>query len=421
MCAVVGVALGVFGAAVMADGTGEFVDSGQLIGAEIHSSVVLGDVDNDGDLDAIVDAYLQSVRVWFNQGDGTFSEQGLPIVNSLGQGGLLLADFNNDGNVDLYGAQIGVWFNDGAGNFSQLDENINIAINIFQTPAAGDLDGDGDIDLFVCLLDGLSNTPVFNDGDGLFTLSNQRNGPTARAVSLGDLDGDGDLDAFLSYALDSNRVLFNDGAGRFSDTGQLLGNARSNNAKLGDFDADGDLDAFVMNAGNPVETDPANRIWINDGQGFFTDSGQRLGESASTNGQLADVDDDGDLDAINASYFGPLVEVWFNDGEGGFTPTGQVFDNHTPRFGIDTGDLDGDDDPDVFLAVVANPNLVLLNMDAEDCPADIDDDGNVGASDLLVLLAAWGSNPGGPPDFDGDGNVGASDLLALLVNWGPCP
>lgn len=55
------------------------------------------------------------------------------------------------------------------------------------------------------------------------------------------------------------------------------------------------------------------------------------------------------------------------------------------------------------------------------CPADLDGDGSVGASDLLALLAAWGTNPGGPPDFDGDGTVGASDLLALLANWGPCP
>ena len=55
------------------------------------------------------------------------------------------------------------------------------------------------------------------------------------------------------------------------------------------------------------------------------------------------------------------------------------------------------------------------------CEADLDGNGAVGASDLLALLAAWGTNPGGPPDFDGDRTVGASDLLFLLANWGPCP
>ena len=55
------------------------------------------------------------------------------------------------------------------------------------------------------------------------------------------------------------------------------------------------------------------------------------------------------------------------------------------------------------------------------CPGDLDSDGSVGILDLLALLSAWGSNPGGPPDFDGDGTVGVLDLLALLANWGPCP
>ncbi len=54
------------------------------------------------------------------------------------------------------------------------------------------------------------------------------------------------------------------------------------------------------------------------------------------------------------------------------------------------------------------------------CPADLNGDGSVGILDLLALLAAWGSDPGGPPDFDGDGNVGILDLLTLLADWGAC-
>ncbi|MCH8164643.1 MAG: hypothetical protein IH889_03455, partial [Planctomycetes bacterium] len=52
---------------------------------------------------------------------------------------------------------------------------------------------------------------------------------------------------------------------------------------------------------------------------------------------------------------------------------------------------------------------------------DLDGTGSVGILDLLALLAAWGTDPGGPPDFDGDGTVGILDLLTLLANWGPCP
>ena len=62
-----------------------------------------------------------------------------------------------------------------------------------------------------------------------------------------------------------------------------------------------------------------------------------------------------------------------------------------------------------------------LHFGNQVCPADLDGDGEVGVTDLIVLLAAWGTDPGGPPDFDGDGNVGITDLIELLRRWGPCP
>lgn len=54
------------------------------------------------------------------------------------------------------------------------------------------------------------------------------------------------------------------------------------------------------------------------------------------------------------------------------------------------------------------------------CPADLDGDRVVGVTDLLDLLAQWGTDPGGPPDLDGSGAVDVADLLALLAAWGPC-
>jgi hypothetical protein len=57
---------------------------------------------------------------------------------------------------------------------------------------------------------------------------------------------------------------------------------------------------------------------------------------------------------------------------------------------------------------------------ADICPADIDVDGYVGIVDLLDLLAAWGTDPGGPPDLKGDLIVDIQDLLDLLAEWGEC-
>jgi hypothetical protein len=54
------------------------------------------------------------------------------------------------------------------------------------------------------------------------------------------------------------------------------------------------------------------------------------------------------------------------------------------------------------------------------CSADLDMNGSVGASDLALLLGAWGPNPGHPADFNDDETVGAADLAILLGSWGPC-
>ena len=56
------------------------------------------------------------------------------------------------------------------------------------------------------------------------------------------------------------------------------------------------------------------------------------------------------------------------------------------------------------------------------CPWDLDNTGDVGINDFLVLLAAWGPVPTpDPPDFDGDGSVTITDFLELLAHWGACP
>lgn len=52
------------------------------------------------------------------------------------------------------------------------------------------------------------------------------------------------------------------------------------------------------------------------------------------------------------------------------------------------------------------------------CPADLDENGTVGTSDLLELFAQWGTN--GTADLDGNGAVGTNDMLILFANWGPC-
>ena len=88
----------------------------------------------------------------------------------------------------------------------------------------------------------------------------------------------------------------------------------------------------------------------------------------------------------------------------------------------DCGDCNGNDIPDSCdigggESADENDNGI---PDECDCPADFDGSGNVGASDLAILLGSWGPCAGCPADFDGDGDVDAADLANLLGAWGPC-
>ncbi len=87
------------------------------------------------------------------------------------------------------------------------------------------------------------------------------------------------------------------------------------------------------------------------------------------------------------------------------------------------GDCNTNGELDLCDIADGQSNDVNDNGIPDDCECiwDLDDNGSVGASDLLTLLASWGPCKGCDADFDGNGTVGASDLLALLANWGPCP
>ena len=367
------------------DGQGKF-SLGWSAPTGLGQAVALGDLDGDGDLDAF-----------------------------LGLGNVPFASVHDIPNE--------VWLNDGRGNFSDTGQRLGRAGTLGVT--LGDLDGDGDLDAVTANVVGRSKVWL-NDGTAKFTDGGQDLGTNSPVVALGDLDGDDDLDAYVGQALNApNQVWINDGQGNFSDSGQKLGRSFSNRVRLGDLDGDGDLDAFVAN-GDQFGTNQPNKVWLNDGLGHFTDSGQELGSLLSNGVGLADLDGDGDLDAFVANTGGNLCnrsapcgqpnKVWLNNGAGNFSDSGQDLGS-TGSVSVSLGDLDGDGDRDALVGSHRVANVIWTNVQL--VAGDANRDGRFDQLDIIQVLEAGKYNTGEPADFsqgdfNRDGVFDQLDIIAAL-------
>ena len=136
------------------DGTGMLADSGQRLGESDSTSVALGDVDGDGDLDALVGA-RDAARLWINQGG---EKGGLPgkyydyaqIVSKNATSAVFLHDLDNDADLDAVIAgtkRVEIWWNDGQGNFTPADQSFPFSQR--QGLAVGYFNGDRLPEIFI--------------------------------------------------------------------------------------------------------------------------------------------------------------------------------------------------------------------------------------------------------------------------------
>ena len=304
------------------DGHGSFTNSGQALTQQAHG-VALGDLDGDGDLDLFVTCahfgynnrwYYKPSKIYLNDGNGVFIDSGQDLGDTNISGNLVnLVDVDSDNDLDAfvvyYPPPTKLYLNDGAGNFT------NSGMTFPFCTIWGDFDGDGDMDIFI-KEENIGYRTMLNDGKGNFSAHWQMADLTAtmdyHSNAAGDLDGDGDLDVLITNGKRTTsmpfKIFLNNGSGNFSDSGQEYGSVNISWIRLGDLNNDGHLDAFFSIWDNP------NQIWLNDGNGKFVDSGLRLsGRSLTRGSDLGDLDNDGDLDIFIGLYGQASNEVWFND------------------------------------------------------------------------------------------------------------
>ncbi|MHC4427164.1 MAG: FG-GAP repeat domain-containing protein [Planctomycetota bacterium] len=392
------------------------------------SGVAAADFDGDGDRDVAttVDG-PDRIAVLLNDGSGVFAAgPASNLPNSSSPQDLVAADVDGDGDMDLAVAvrdpvgSVVMMLNTGAGTFT-----VGTSVTVQDRPrglSTADIDNDGDMDFAVANRDSNSATVIINQGGGSFTTQTVSIGGESRDTTLLDIDGDGDGD--LAVTDHDNRAVdtfVNDGAATFTagpslSVGPLV---RPDGVTSADLDGNGDMDIAVAVSDQTLNINQA-MVFTNFGGVFSGPFAYDTGGDNTSDIATGDFDCDGQLDIVTSNQASNDTSFLRNIGAAVFGAAQIVATQLSPEE-LAASDLDGDGDADVAVANRDSDSIsIVLNQTCSPCPWDLDGSGSVGTSDLLDLLAQWGTNPGGPPDFDGDGNVGTSDLLALLGNWGPC-
>ncbi len=291
----------------------------------------------------------------------------------LNGSGLAAGDIDGDGWVDLYFAGMDgpnrLYRNLGGWKFEEIAATAGVsAPERFSTGTAfADVDGDGDLDLFVNALGG-PNTLYLNDGTGRFTDATDESGLASTmgsmSLALADIDGDTDLDLYVvNNKVATVQDLFPPDSLRPSN---LYRTVDGQLEIVPEMRQHFELGEIVGGFAERHERAEPDRLYLNDGSGrfaqvsfgdgTFTDpDGQPLAEEPHAWGLAArfhDMDGDGDPDLYVCNDFQSPDHVWMNDGTGHFRALDPLSLRNTSfaSMSVDFSDVDRDGDVDFFVA-----------------------------------------------------------------------
>lgn len=361
-------------------------------------SFASGDIDNDGDLDLLVSGLApnRQTRLYTNNGSGEFTEVADTPFPNASETVSIFEDLDDDGDLDLFfsGAGSGVegfvhiYLNDGTGNFI-LQPNNGLPLYRDSGAKLGDLDGDGDADLLICVKDLEGNFIAdvhMNIGNGNFMASGNTDITPVQfgKIAFLDAENDGDLDVIITGEQEDETSLtalyLNDGDGSFTqDSNSSFVQMTAADVDAVDTDNDGDMDLLLSGSTDAFEV--MTVLYINDGNGGFTalENTGIQNTFAGTN-CTADLDNDGDQDLlIVGSQDGGLPNifniVYENMGNNEFMPVDTLGGEYIPACIID--DFNGDGLKDAIIQGFVDDTNVYWNETVTVSVNDVEQDQQV--------------------------------------------